>query len=162
MALGIYADDHDGWLPHGGTTPEHSLSFLCTNNDEYAVKGLLRGKHLSQSVVDEALARDGSLSPASCGWHYVEGLRADDPPDVAIAWDKVTGLGHNGQRVRWLAREVVMLDGSSQLIGIKNWAAFVALQKNRLTEIQATRSPNAPPIRWSDEATLGPNTASAR
>lgn len=80
LALGLrmYANDHGGWMPHGGKTPEESLSFVCTNGDRYMVKQFLRGKHLPQSAVDDALNRNGVLSPDSCGWNYIEGLREGD------------------------------------------------------------------------------------
>lgn len=153
----MYANDHDDWFPHGGKTPEESLSFIATNGDPYLMKMLLGGKHLPQSVVDSAFSKDGALSPASCGWHYVEGLKQEDSPELAIAWDKMAGLDHNGRFLKDLQCEAVMLDGSSQHIFKKGWPAFCAKQKQLLQEVIASRTTNDPSVRWSDEPALGPN-----
>lgn len=156
-SLRMYADDHGGWLPHGGRTPEESMSFMATNGDPYFVKALLRGKHLPQSVVDAAFVTHGVLSPASCGWHYVEGLRKGDDPALAVAWDKMSGLNHNGRLMKNVEREVILLDGSAQQISKTEWPKFCTHQKRLLAEAEAKRKPGDPPIRWSDEAALGPN-----
>ena len=96
-ALQEYAGNHDGVFPVGGPTPEASLSMLYSNV-EYVQPDILRGRTVPEAVVRQALKRDGRLGPDSCGWHYVERLRLDDDPGLAIFWDKV-GLGHNGQRL---------------------------------------------------------------
>jgi hypothetical protein len=158
LGLRIYANDHGGWWPHGGRTPEESLSFACTNDDSYALKNLMGGKHIPQVVVDAAFAKDGVLSPASCGWHYVEGLRKDDAlTGLAVAWDKMSGLDHNGRLRKDFEREVVMLDGSSQMISKKKWPEFCATQQALIAKAIAIRTRTDPPIRWSDESALGPN-----
>jgi hypothetical protein len=116
---------------------------------------------LARELVEQALAA-GGLDPASCGWHYVEGLRDDDDPELAVAWDKVEGLDHNGQRRPGLAHEVVFVDGSVRLVTVRDWPNFAAEQRERLARTKATRSAGAPRIRWSDEATLGPNPEKGR
>jgi hypothetical protein len=136
-------------------TPEASLSLLCTNTE--TSKFVLRGKHLPQRLVDETLGRDGVLGPDSCDWHYVEGLREDDNPRLALAWDKVSGVSHNGRRSLELEHEVLLVDGSVRYIMKQKWPAFVEEQKGLLTDTAKKRTNNSPPICWSDEATLGPN-----
>jgi len=156
-SLRMYADDNFGWLPHGQATAEASLSTLMKSDD--TVRNLLRGKHIQQKVVDQALRRDGVLGPESCGWHYVEGLREDDDPQTAVIWDKVTGLWHNGNRRSGssIMHEIIRLDGAMEFISRERWPEFVAEQKKLLADTMAKRSKSDPPIRWSDEATLGPN-----
>src|SRR5271154_2748474 len=90
-----YARDHDGRFPAGERTPEASLSLLYP---KYAAAELLRGKTVPVEVVQAILDRGERLGPASCGWHYVEGLTVSDNPKLALFWDKA-GLGHNGQRL---------------------------------------------------------------
>ncbi len=160
MSLRIYADERSGWLPHGLATPEASLSLLVTNDP--TIQQLLRGKNVPQKVVDETLARDRFLGPESCGWHYVEGLRESDDPEIAVLWDKVTGLWHNGNRKGWVMHEVVLLDGSMQFVSREKWPDFVQRQRQLLAETIAKRTKAEPPIRWSDEATLGPNVNEPR
>jgi hypothetical protein len=133
-ALQFYAENHNGRFPSGQATPEASLSLLA--KDDYGVGAyLLRGKTVPLEVVTKALAKNGVLGPESCGWHYVEGLTLADDPDVAILWDKV-GLGHNGERVKNGAHEVLLLDGSRQFISGSRWPGF--LQKQ--TELLGKRS----------------------
>lgn len=162
LALRMYAQDNGNWFPHGGRTPEESLSFVCTNNDDYGARTLLGGKHVPQSVVDTALKNNGVLSPVSCGWHYIEGLREDDNPELAVAWDKKVGLNHNGRLTKDLQCEVILLVGSTLHMSKKDWPAFCAKQKELLAKTIASRDLKDPPIRWSDEEALGPNVMSPR
>jgi hypothetical protein len=155
MTLHLYAEDHYGWLPNGQSTPEASLGLLAKHDVTTAY--FLGGKNVPSAVVLTALTNNGTLSPGTCGWHYVEGLRMDDDPQIMVAWDKVVGLWHNGDRRRGLMHEVVFLDDSMSFIAKTNWPAFVAEQKQMLAKVIASRESNSPPIRWSDEATLGPN-----
>lgn len=154
LDLRQYAEDHDGWLPHGKSTPEASLSLLCEDTNTI---GWICGKNISRAIAEAALIKDGVLGPKSCGWHYVEGLREGDDPQIAVLWDKVRGLGHNGERRRGMAHEVSLLDGSHQGISESEWPKFIADQKARLAGVIASRQSNSPPIRWSDEESLGPN-----
>jgi hypothetical protein len=160
MALRLYAEDHDGWLPHGGRTPEVSLA-LFAEDDMIDARLVLGGKTVPGEVVQAALTNQGSFGPATCGWHYIEGLREGDDPGIAVAWDKVTGLGHNGERRPRLMHEVVFLDASTQFITQSRWTEFVAEQRQKLEKVIASRESHAPPIRWSDEATLGTNRFTA-
>jgi hypothetical protein len=156
IGLRMYADNHEGWLPHGQTTPEESLGLLA-KDDMTTAMWVLGGKNVPHKTLEAALAPGGVFSPESCGWHYIEGLREDDDPQIAVVWDKVTGLGHNGERRRGLAHEVVLLDCSHTYIFQAQWPQFIADEKERLAKVMASRETKAPPIRWSDEATLGPN-----
>jgi hypothetical protein len=155
LALRMYADDNGGWLPHGQATPEASLSLLAKDN--LYLSDIFRGKTLPLQVVEEALKRDGVLGPNSCGWHYIEGLNEEDNPEIVVGWDKVEGLGHNGDYHAGLAHEVLSLYGRQSYIGKQERPAFVERQKRLIAETMAKRTKGDPPIRWSDEATLGPN-----
>jgi hypothetical protein len=95
FALHQYAEDHGGAYPAGEATPEASLSLLYP---KYANEYVLQGKTVPLDVVKVTLERGSRLGPDTCGWHYVEGLRLDDDPRLALCWDKV-GLGHNGERL---------------------------------------------------------------
>jgi hypothetical protein len=108
-------------------------------------------------TAEKAWQQLGQLDPTSCGWHYVEGLSATNDPGIAIAWDKSWGLGHNGQRIRKFGREVIFLDGSTKPKLLPEWPEFAAEQRKKLADVIATRPEGSPPIRWSDEETLGTN-----
>jgi len=150
-----FAAQHDGWFPAGQNSPEASLSLLCSNS--VTLVPTVRGKTVAEPVARAALLQDGVLSPESCGWNYVEGLSTNDSSQLAIAWDKSWGVGHDGRRIRGFGREVVYTDGSDGVILFENWPKFAMEQRDKLTKLIAARETNGPPIRWSDEESLGTN-----
>ena len=129
LSLYQYAEDHGGAYPAGEATPEASLSLLYP---KYADANLLRGKIVPEDVVQAVLDRGERLGPDTCGWHYVEGLRRDDDPRLAIVWDKV-GLGHNGERNSDGGRTVQFVHFHEYIPGAK-WAEFVREQERLLAE----------------------------
>ncbi len=147
--------DSFGSFPFGATTPEGSFSLLAKDND--SMLAWVCGKNIPASKAREVWKQKGELTPESCGWHYVEGLRTNDDPQIAIAWDKIFGLGHNGQRIRGLAHEVILVNGERKGIAMKEWPKFALEQRERLAKVIASRPTNAPSIRWSDVETLGTN-----
>jgi hypothetical protein len=155
IQLNNYASAHDGWLPHGESSPEASMSLLCVDSTNFLP--WVRGKNVSMTIAESAWKKDGRLSPESCGWHYVEGLRSDDDSAIAVAWDKVRGLGHNGQRRAGKTREIILLDCSHTEIPEASWSQFMVDQKKKLETIITSRATNSPAIRWSDEESLGTN-----
>ncbi|MSU58505.1 MAG: hypothetical protein EXS35_10060 [Pedosphaera sp.] len=154
-ALTNFATLHDGWFPHGGASPEASLSLL--GRDDTNAQRHLCGKQLPLSVTQTAWATDGHLGPESCGWNYVEGLRRGDDQTIAVVWDKVFGIDHFGQRRRGLAHEVIFLAGNNWAVSMEEWPKFAMEQREKIAKVIATRPTNSPPIRWSDEVTLGTN-----
>ena len=159
-ALRAYADAHDGWFPHGGTSPEASFSMLCSN--EPALLSSVHGKTISEETAQKEWAANGRLDSETCGWHYVEGLNTNDAGDIAVLWDKSWGLGHNGQRIRGFGREVVFVNGSGRSLLLKDWPQFARDQKEKISKVISARTKGAPPIRWSDEETLGTNRFPSR
>jgi len=154
--LQIFAEENGHWYPHGESTPEASLGLLYTN-DIQGSSYMLAGKTLSKKVVQAKLKQYGKISPETCDWHYVEGLRDDDDPQIILVWDKAVGLSHNGQREDGLMHEVIYVGGFSSFINKEHWPLLMAEEKKKLAELAASRQSNAPPIRWSDEESLGPN-----
>ncbi len=150
-----YAHERDGWFPHGKSSAEGSLSILCENSDPNLE--WVRGKNILPEIAQAAWKKDRQLGPSSCGWHYVEGLNEKDDSEIAIVWDKAWGLGHNGQRIRGFAHEVAFVDGTTKGIALKEWPKFAMEQREKLAKVIASRTNGAPPIRWSDEDTLGTN-----
>lgn len=132
FALLQYSEEHDGWFPQGEPTPEASLSLLY--RQDVAVAYTLRGKTVPESVVRARLEASELLTPETCGWHYVEGLRKDDDPRLALFWDKV-GLGHNGERLSGGGHFVCFVSGpgSIEYIPGERWDKFLSEQK-RLRE----------------------------
>jgi hypothetical protein len=127
FALLNYAERHGGWYPKGEVTPEASLSLLYRDDPAAVDANLLRGKTVPESAVRARLEAGELLSPETCGWHYVEGLRKDDDHRLALFWDKA-GLGHNGQRLqggRWVCFVPLNID----YVPESQWEAFLAEQE---------------------------------
>jgi hypothetical protein len=130
-ALEEYANDHGGVFPAGESTPEASLSILYPT---YANEWVLQGKTVPLEEVKAILENGGRLGPDSCGWHYVEGLRMDDNPRLALFWDKV-GLGHNGERLEKAGHIVSFVGaGRNEYIEGAMWEDFLLEQEKLLNE----------------------------
>jgi hypothetical protein len=123
FALQNYANANQGWFPRGEATPEASLSLLYQAG--LASPEMLHGKSVRLREVRERLAAGLLLTPETCGWHYVEGLRLDDPPKLALFWDKV-GLGHDGERSN--VYRVYFVDLTSEPIPKTEWDQFLQSQ----------------------------------
>jgi len=133
--LRTYADSHDGWFPRGEASPEASLSLLYRQDPGNAET--LRGKTVPSEVVHDILERGELLSPDTCGWHYVEGLRKDDDPQLALYWDKA-GLGHNGERLWGGGHRVCFIQGF-QYIPEDKWPQFLEEQERLRAELKRSR-----------------------
>lgn len=136
LSLHNYADQHDGWFPRGEATPEASLSLLYRYDP--TLLNMLRGKSVTDAVVRARLEAGELLTPETCGWHYIEGLRSDDPPDLVVFWDKA-GLGHNGERLPEGGRFVGFVGAFTRFIPSNEWQSFVAQQERWRTEIMQQR-----------------------
>jgi hypothetical protein len=136
LALLRYADEHNGWFPRGEVTPEASLSLLYRQEPTLAYT--LRGKTVPESVVRARLEAGDLLTPETCGWHYVEGLRMDDAPQLALFWDKA-GLGHNGERLSRGGHYVCFVHGSIDYIDGAHWDGFLAEQERLTTNLLQRR-----------------------
>jgi len=123
MYLDAYAEDHDGEYPSAGGSAE-SLVLLV----EYDLPiEFLAGKSVKPSKTAQYYEKHGTLSEELCGWHYLEGLEKTDSDQIAIMWAKVP-LGHNGERLKNPAYEVIFIDGSVQNIKVTQWDEFLAGQ----------------------------------
>jgi len=130
VAMNDYAIRHGGAFPAGEATPEASLSLLYRekmDGQPLADEVLLRGKTVPESVVRDILRRGELLTPDTCGWHYVEGLRIDDDYRLAILWDKI-GLDHVGGRLAEGGQDVTFVGGQRKYIPEAEWQGFLAEQ----------------------------------
>jgi hypothetical protein len=131
LDLYIYAEKNGGAFPAGEVSPEASLSLIHTPVADRAE--LLCGKSGKLSLTRELLDRGELLDASTCGWNYVEGLRADDDPRLALFWDK-EGLGHNGQRLRGGGHIVMRLSGFSEHVVATEWQSFLDQQRQLLMD----------------------------
>lgn len=126
FALSAYADTNGGWFPRGEATPEASLSLLL--DIKAASLETLAGKRIELEAAERQIAATGRLSPETCDWHYVEGLRSDDDPTLALFFDK-GGLGHNGEYRSEGGYRVGRIAGHVESITADQWPEFVRQQR---------------------------------
>jgi hypothetical protein len=134
-ALHQYAERHDGWFPKGEESAEASLSLLHRDDPESVDADLLRGKTVDESLVQARLAAGQLLTPNTCGWHYVPGLRKGDNRRLALFWDKV-GLGHNGERLPEGGHWVCFVGMEIEYIPGTQWADFLSEQERLRSELR--------------------------
>ncbi len=141
LSLQVYAESNNGHFPAGAGCPEASLGLLARGNYD-ADANVLRGKTVDETTVQSLLDASQPLGPASCGWHYVEGLTLADDPRLAVVWDKV-GLGHNGEDLHG-GHSAWRLAGHEEIIPAGEWTSFLARQA-RLMAARSTGALNAAP-----------------
>ena len=128
FALREYAEQHGGKFPSGEATPEASLSLLGAKWTY-----LLHHRGVATETVQNILERGELLTPETCGWNYVEGLRMDSNGAIALFWDK-EGLSEIGQRLSGGGHNVTFVNASSEYIPAARWSTFLDEQRRRLSE----------------------------
>jgi hypothetical protein len=145
FALREYAEAHGGKFPSGEATPEASLSLL---GRQFAY--LLPRRDVPARVVEQMLDRGQLLGPETCGWNYVEGLRLDSNPDLALFWDK-EGLSEIGGRLPEGGHFVSFLRGPYEYVPAARWESFFEEQRKlraeekKRTKTQNVRQRHGPP-----------------
>lgn len=122
LSLMNYAETHGGRYPAGEATPEASLSLLYPDVNS----NVLRGRIIPEQKVEAILSAGGKLTPATCGWQYVEGLSPADDPNLALFWCKEP-LGHNGQLLDGFHVFTVTLE--KRFVPLEDWDDFLADQE---------------------------------
>src|SRR5262249_28602575 len=126
FALREYAEQHGGKLPSGEATPEASLGRL---GPTYGY--LLRRRDVPIETVLGMLDRGQLLDPQTCGWNYVEGLRMDSNPKLALFWDK-EGLDEMGGRTSAGGHFVSLIRYPYNYIPASEWDNFLKEQETLL------------------------------
>jgi hypothetical protein len=127
-ALFDYSDRHDGWFPRGEASPEASLSLLHRENPKRVSANVLRGRTAPEAAVRARLEAGALLTPETCGWHYLEGLRRFDDPGLALFWDKA-GLSRTDALLSMGGHFVFFLGGVIEYIASDRWEKFLAEQE---------------------------------
>ena len=140
MALKIYADDNGGKFPAHASGYAAALQLLMKPPDHlmgtYLVMGAPGG--YSGKVFEDANSKGAWVREADCGRVYVQGLREDSKPEIALVFDKQPSPGdHAHGWLRWnapLRREVCLVDGSMVVIDESAWPEFARKQIELLVE----------------------------
>lgn len=128
--LDQYATDNGGRYPHADR--DHQLGLekvLEVSRDQLS---LVVGKAGNLADAERFYEKNGYLLDEHSSWHYVSGLTTADEGQ-ALAWDKVP-LGHNGMRISYNPREVIMVGGWIEQINENRWDDFLKKQKQLARE----------------------------
>ena len=119
-----YAINHDGNYPQPERADQLGLDRLLGADlgDSGDFLELVVGKAGDLFEAREFYAEHGYLKPEHSSWHYVTGLSAADK-GRALAWDKIP-LTHNGMRVSYNPREVIMVGGMVNQVNADSWVQF--------------------------------------
>lgn len=128
FALMEYAQEHGGEFPSGQATPEASLSLIGAK-----CAYLLRRRDVPEEDVQQILENGDLLSPETCGWNYVEGLRLDSNPELALFWDK-EGLSEVGSQLPDGGHMVTFINSPYVYISASRWDGFLNEQRRLLTK----------------------------
>lgn len=127
-ALRNYAERHDGWFPRGEASPEASLSLLHRENPGLVTANVLRSPTVPEAVAQVRLESGELLAPGTCRWHYVEGLRSDDDPRLALFWEK-TALNRTESLLYPGGCRVFFVGGGVEHVALERWEEFLAAQE---------------------------------
>jgi hypothetical protein len=128
--LDQYAADHEGRYPQADD--DHRLGLekvLEVSRDQLA---MVVGKAGDLEEAEKFYKKSGFLLKGHSSWHYVSGLTTADE-GRALAWDKVP-LTHNGMRISYNPREVIMVGGLVEQINESRWEDFLKQQEQIATE----------------------------
>ena len=135
-ALRLFANDH------GGKFPVHTNGYgdallLLAEDDSFFFESLT-GPSFSGEIIRKAKATGANVNEAECGRVYVQGLAEGMNPDIVLLFDKLPTPGdhcHGFSRLtRSFGREVLLLDGSHQLVSTAKWPTFATNQIKLLVE----------------------------
>jgi hypothetical protein len=126
-----YAERHGGAFPSGQKTPEASLSQIGGKNAY-----LLHRRDVPCDDVQGMLDRGQLLGPETCGWNYVEGLRLDSNPELALFWDK-EGLSEMGARLSDGGHFVSFVGHPYEYVPASRWHNFLKEQQKLLAQEKA-------------------------
>lgn len=145
FTLREYAEANGGRFPAGEATPEASLSLLGPQ-----LAYLLPRRDIPPEVVEQMLEEGQLLTPETCGWNYVEGLRLDSNPRLALFWDK-EGLSEIGARLPEGGHFVSFIDSPYEYVPASQWDAFLEEQRRLLAEEKAKMENSGQPLSSAKE-----------
>ena len=127
QALRDYAEDHNGYFPTGGRNPREALLKLYPVylNDERFLAGLSGDRKLLKQQMSAGL----EISEDASSWVYWPGFRRDDPPELAIIWERAAGVKGISSRAPRGSHAVGVVDGKTAQVSRKEWFEFLQRQE---------------------------------
>jgi hypothetical protein len=133
-ALRMDAEERGGWYPDDLLSDTTVKRLQQEQGIQTGLAGLSGDIQGTMRRLGAGLPLDTNVS----SWVYWPGFNTDDPPELAILWDRQPGLAFNARRARGNA--VGFVDGSHRLIPEDEWAAFLKAQEELRARVVAGRS----------------------
>jgi hypothetical protein len=135
-ALNMYAAEHSGYFPGGGTNYFEDLRKLYP---QYCEPRILAGISGNIRLAQKCLSAGEPLNANTTSWVYFPGLRDSDPPDVMIIYEQASGVLQNGRRTTKGTRVAGFVNGTWKRIPESDWDQFLAVQSARRSSILDAR-----------------------
>ena len=135
-ALHHYAERNDGWFPRGMPNAVDCLRVLVPR---YLDAPKLAGFSADKVQVVERLQKGEPLNESVSSWIYWPGFRIDDPPHLAIIWERTGGVNGVGWRTRLGSHVVGFVHGDYDLISGEEWPAFLREQEQIRSNVLSGR-----------------------
>ncbi len=135
-SLNSYANANGGAFPNTGATPLEALRVL--HPDYLYNPEPLAGLSGNKNLLRKQISAGSPLTEEASSWVYWPGLRADDNPDIAVIWERKSGLRFNGSRAH--GREVGFVGGYMRQIPDASWDVFVRDQERLRKEAISARN----------------------
>jgi hypothetical protein len=136
----MYAQEHNGWYPNGGTNALASLQKLYPKYADMELAGMSGDESKAVAFLKSGRSIDETVS----SWVYHPGLRIDDNPEVAVIWERQEGIFVNGSRLGGHA--VGYVNGGFGQVSSRDWTSFVKRKEELRKEIFAQRNKLDTPI----------------
>lgn len=134
-ALGDYGHQNSGSFPDARGEPLDSLRLLCPRYlpESEPLAGLSGNiKLLRKQVIGNF-----RITADASSWVYWPGLKTDDNPDIALIWERVSGVRFNGSRAH--GHEVGFVGGYMRQVPDAEWEAFLKEQERLRKEAISKR-----------------------
>lgn len=140
-SLWTYANRHNGWFPRGMSNAVDCLRELVPN---YLSASDLAGISGSVRKVQDRLDAGQPLDESVSSWVYWPGFCTNDPPELAILWDRAAGVSGNGERTSAGSHAAGFADGHWEIIAGAKWRSFLKQQEVLRSEALTTRASKSP------------------
>jgi hypothetical protein len=144
LELRLFAGEHDGWFPGQNTTNSFAaLSELYAF--EPGAADLLAGLTGDVKTLKRALKQGRAMDSSLTSWVYWPGYREDDDENLALVWERRSGVTFDGRRLP--GRAVGFVTGHWRQIPDEEWAAFEDSQmKLRAETLRRRIATPQPPV----------------
>lgn len=136
LALRLYSDGNEGWYPNG----TNSWDALAILYPIYLDAAKLAGLSGDTEAVKSRLLQGKAIDESISSWIYWPGFRNDDPPELAIIWDRTVGVSGIGVRSKPDGHIVGFADGRYDTLLVEKWSDFLEHQQILRSNILSSRS----------------------